>query len=116
MQVNPSTRLARAFTRPVVAMAACLPLLAMAAPSLTGPSMAKVSEAAVFSGNGYLANSAISVLVTEPGGSEAQYSAVIAADGTLSYRVAPARPGVHTLKVLDSGGATLTTTIFHAIQ
>jgi hypothetical protein len=116
MQPSSLTRLARAITRPVAAMAACLPLLAMAAPTLTGPSVAKVSEAAVFSGSGYVANSAVSISVTQPGGTEAQYSAVVAADGTLSYGVAPAGPGVHTLKVLDSGGATLTTTIFHAIQ
>ncbi|HMC17494.1 MAG TPA: hypothetical protein VKI18_17795 [Albitalea sp.] len=114
MQLKSFARLARAITPPVVALAMSLPWLVQAAPTLAGPSVGKVSEAAVFSGSGYVANSAVSISVTLPGGAEATFSAVVAADGSLSYSVAPTDPGVHSLKVLDSGGNTLSSAMFIA--
>ena len=118
MKTRSFARLANAIVKPVVAVALSLPLLAaaQAGPTFSGPSVAKVSEAAVFSGSGYAANAAVSITVTQPGGAEATYGAVAGPDGKLSYSVPASTAGVYVVKVLSSSGTTLSTVNFIATQ
>ena len=90
--------------------------MAQGAPSFSGPSMVKAAQQVVLSGSGFAANSAVSISVTNPSGNEAHYSAVTGADGRISYTLVPSAPGVYTVKVLSSGGATLSETRLHVMQ
>lgn len=85
-------------------------------PSLAGPSVVQTSSSVEFVGRGYAPNSSVSIAVKTPDGGEAHFSAVVAADGTLSYRAVPQTPGVHTLTVLDSAGRKLAAVDFRAIR
>lgn len=104
--------------RAVALLVATSALLSVAhgAPSLSGPSMVKSAQQVVLSGSGFAANSAVSISVTNPSGVEAHYSAVTGADGKISYTLVPSAPGVYTVKVLSSGGATLSETRLHVMQ
>lgn len=90
--------------------------LAHGAPALSGPSMVQSAQPVVLSGSGFAANSAVSISVTNPGGTEAHYSAVTGTDGRISYTVVPSALGMYTVKVLSSSGATLSETRFHVMQ
>lgn len=105
--------------RPLCAVALFLPLMSVAqqAPvSLAGPSSVRIPSKAVFHGAGLAPNSAVSVAVLLPNGVESHYSAVVDAEGKLTYSLAPASAGMHTLKVLDSGGRVIGSTVFHVSQ
>jgi len=98
---------------------AVLPLLASAQKTtfiFSGPSLVATAKGAEFTGRGFVPNAAVSISVRSPDGSEAHYSAVVAADGLLLYRVVPKSVGSHTVTVLDSSGKALSTTKFQAIQ
>ena len=110
-------RLVNAALKPVVLGLLCLPLLGAAQankPALSGPSMVQSAKTVEFSGSGFAPNSAVSVSIARAGGAEAHYSAVVGADGKLSYKTAAAAAGPHVLKVLDSSGKTLATVNFIA--
>lgn len=100
----------------IVVLAGSLVSVAHGAPSLAGPSMVPASQAVVLNGSGFAANSAVSISVKSPSGTEAHYSAVIGPDGRISYTVQPYAPGTYTVKVLSSGGAPLSETRFHVMQ
>ncbi|MCV2353191.1 hypothetical protein LNV09_03350 [Paucibacter sp. B2R-40] len=85
-------------------------------PSLAGPSLVESSRGALFTGNGYKPNSAVSVSLRSPSGVESHVSTVVAADGSISYRVDSPLPGTYGLKVLDSGGKALSSTEFHVVR
>jgi hypothetical protein len=74
------------------------------------------AKGADFTGRGFVPNAAVSISIRPPDGSEAHYSAVVAADGLLIYRVLPKSVGTHTVTVLDSSGKALSATKFQAIQ
>lgn len=107
----------RSFKSVVVLVAtSALFSVAQGAPSFSGPSMVKSAQQVVLSGSGFAANSAVSISVTSPSGIEAHYSAVTGADGRVNYTLVPTTPGVYTVKVLSSGGATLSETRLHVMQ
>lgn len=97
-------------------MAPALQKQAAIAPSFAGPSMIELAKAAVFIGQGFKPNASVSIALRTPAGVESQFSAVVAADGSLSYRVQPQTAGVYSLTVLDSGGKTLASTNFNVMQ
>jgi hypothetical protein len=106
-------------TRPLILTLAVLPLLASAQKvisSFSGPSLVAKAKGAEFTGRGFVPNAAVSISIRSPDGSEAHYSAVVAADGQLLYRVLPKSVGNHIVTVLDSSGKALSTTKFQAIQ
>lgn len=78
----------------------------------SGPSVAKPSVGTTFSGKGFAPNAALTVMVKQPDGSTAGYSAVAAADGSFAYTLVPVQKGAHTLTVTDSGGRPLATAVF----
>jgi hypothetical protein len=119
MHRTPASRIARALATPALLIALCVPLWAHAQSgevTFSGPSVARLSEGAEFGGRGFSPSSAVSISVTLPSGAEASYGAVVGADGTLKYTIAPSVAGNHTLKVLDSGGRQLASLIFIAIN
>lgn len=79
------------------------------APVLSGPSIAKASAPAQFQGQGFAANTAVTVMVKAPGGASAGYSAVTGAKGELAYTLVATQTGAHTVTVTDSGGRALAT-------
>lgn len=103
---------------------ACVPLMAMAQthkstaapPSLAGPSLVQASKGAVFTGQGYKPNSAVSIALRTPAGVESHFSTVVAADGSLSYRIDSRPAGSYSLKVVDTSGKALASTNFHVVQ
>ena len=110
-------RLANALLKPVVLGLICLPLVVSAQankPVFSGPSVVQSAKTAEFSGSGFAPNSAVSFSIARAGGAEAHYSAVVGADGKLSYKASPAGAGPHVLKVLDSSGKTLASVNFVA--
>ena len=106
------------FCRPLNSLLVCAALsvssAALAAPSFSGPSVGKVSQATVFSGKGFVPNAALTVLVKRPGGAEAGFSAVTTPDGALSYSLVPAATGVYALTVTDSAGRSLAKAVLNA--
>ena len=119
MRTHPSVRVVHALRKPLAVAIAVLPLImgnqsANAAPAFSGPSTARVAQAANFSGSGFAPNSAISISVAAATAGEAHFSAVAAADGKLSYSLTPTVPGMYTLKVLDTSGKVLVTAHVHA--
>ncbi len=119
MKMSSGVRWHLNLARPLAALVACFPLLLMAQsapPSLGGPSMVRVASNVVFQGSGLAPNSAISMAIALPNGSESHHGAVADANGRLSYSLSPSATGIHTLKVLDSGGRTLATAVFHVTQ
>lgn len=86
--------------------------LGVAAPSalaanLAGPSLAPMSQEAQFSGLGFKPNSKVTVTVVRPDGLSSSADAVVAADGSLTYRVTPAMQGMHQVSVLNAKGKAL---------
>lgn len=77
----------------------------------SGPSMAKPAVGAKFSGKGFAPNAALTVVVKQPDGSAAGYSAVAAADGSFAYTLVPVQKGAYTLTVTDSGGRALASAV-----
>jgi hypothetical protein len=102
-------RLSRSLAASVVLAASALLVMpsAIAAPSWSGPSFSKVTANAKFSGRGFAANSAVSIAVIDPSGTEAHYGAVVSAKGTLAYRLRPTVTGTYQIKVLNSAGKVL---------
>ena len=103
--------------KPLAVVALCAPLLAMAQAgglSFSGPSIVPLSKGAMFTGRGLSPNSAVSISIVAPGGAEATFSAVVAADGSLSYSLQPVAIGMHALKLMDSSGKVLSTLNFQA--
>ncbi|MDC6170209.1 hypothetical protein [Paucibacter sp. XJ19-41] len=117
-QSDSASPLLSRFCRPLNAFLVCAALslssAALAAPSFSGPSVGKVSQATVFSGKGFVPNAALTVLVKRPGGAEAGFSAVATPEGALSYSFVPAASGVHALTVTDSAGRSLATAVLNA--
>ena len=110
MHTPSNARLLSIIGKGLAAVAVCVPLVAIAqasGPNLAGPSMLQRSQAADFSGVGYVPNSAVTIALTTPSGQESHVSAVTSPNGSLSYRLSPAQSGVHSLRVLDSSGKTL---------
>lgn len=119
MRTHPSVRVVRALRKPLMVVIAVLPLImgaqgANAAPALSGPSTARVAQAATFNGSGFAPNGAVSISVAASTAGEAHFSAVATADGKLSYSLTPSVLGMYTLKVLDPSGKVLATTHVHA--
>ena len=107
----------RLLLKPLAAALVALPLLASAQPSkptLSGPSVVSSAKQVEFSGRGFAPNSAVSVSIARAGGAEAHFSAVVGADGSLSYKPTVGAAGPHVLKVLDSSGKVLATANFMA--
>ena len=78
------------------------------APSFSGPSMARPSAPTMFSGRGFAANAAVTVMVQAPSGAAAGFGAVTQADGSFSYTLVPDQAGAYTLTVTNSAGKALT--------
>lgn len=119
MQFTKITRFARMISMAVAVIAAITPIGAMAqatAASIGGPSLVRTAQAATFTGQGFAANSALSISILAPGGSESVYGAVAGADGTLNYQISPRTVGVHQLRVLDSSGKVLAHANFIAAE
>jgi hypothetical protein len=76
-------------------------------PFFSGPSMAKPASPALFAGKGFAPNASVTLMVRDPSGSTAGYSAVISPEGVFSYQLLPSQAGVYTLTVTDSGGRQL---------
>jgi hypothetical protein len=110
--------------REAVALAlVCLPLLGVAqvavnapAPSLAGPSLVQSTKGAVFAGRGFKPNTAVSIALQTPHGVESHLSAMVSADGKVSYHLPVGMPGQHKLSVLDSSGKPLASTNFIVVQ
>lgn len=83
--------------------------------SWAGPSMVKVAEAGVFSGREFPPNLAVTIAVRAPDGSEAHYSAVTTADGTLEYSLKPAAAGSYSVRVLSASGKQISTATFNSM-
>ena len=81
-------------------------------PSLSGPSVANASAMVPLSARSLPAGSAVTVAVTSPGGSEAHFSHVSGADGTLAVNVKAGGAGSYKVRLLDSGGRELVATMF----
>ena len=100
----------------VVGIALCSAALAVvatsahAAPSLAGPSVASSKTAAVFSGTQFAPNTSVTIAIRAPSGAEAHYGAMVNAQGRLELRFQPKEAGMHSLRVLDSGGRQLSAT------
>lgn len=77
------------------------------APFFSGPSMAKPATPTLFSGKGFAPNAAVTLMVRDPSGSTAGYSAVTSPEGVFSYQLLPSQAGIYTLTVTDSGGRQL---------
>ncbi|WP_137732455.1 hypothetical protein [Pseudaquabacterium pictum] len=77
---------------------------------LAGPSVIKLAETATVSGNGLPANSAVTVVVTAPGGAKASFGAVTDPQGRVSHRVAANASGRWEVAVHSSAGAELART------
>lgn len=86
-----------------------------ASPFFSGPSVTKVAAETTFAGNGFTPNAAVTVMVKAPNGQASGHSAVIAADGSFSYRITPQSGGAYTLTVTDSSGKVLASTVFAAL-
>jgi hypothetical protein len=86
-----------------------------AQPFFSGPSVAKIATEATFSGSGFTPNAAVTVMVKAPSGQASGYSAVVAADGSFSYRITPQSGGAYTLTVTDSSGKALASAVFSAL-
>lgn len=86
-----------------------------AQPFFSGPSVAKIATEASFSGSGFTPNAAVTVMVKAPSGQASGYSAVVAADGSFSYRITPQSGGAYTLTVTDSSGKALASAVFSAL-
>lgn len=106
----------------VVGIALCSAALAAvassawAAPSLSGPSVAGARTPAVFSGSRFAPNTAVTIAIRSPSGAEAHYGAMVDAQGRLEYRFVPREAGLHSLRVLDSGGRQLSATNLSAMR
>jgi hypothetical protein len=100
----------RRFGPPLQALLALTLVLAapvsMAA-NLAGPSLAPMAQEAQFSGLGFKPNSKVTVTVVRPDGLSSSAEAVVAADGSLTYRVTPAMQGMHQVSVLNAKGKAL---------
>lgn len=84
----------------------------MAAPAtFNGPSIARPAETASFKGKGFRANTAVTVVVTDPSGAESHYSAVTDAGGRLRHDLAPSASGLYRLKVIGAQGRELASTV-----
>lgn len=77
------------------------------AANLAGPSLAPTAQEAQFSGLGFKPNSKVTVTVVRPDGLSSSAEAVVAADGSLTYRVTPAMQGMHQVSVLNAKGKAL---------
>jgi hypothetical protein len=86
------------------------------AASFAGPSVVRFAEEAVFTGSDYAPGSAVTIVVTFPGGAEIRDSASVGDDGTLTYRFTPQAAGAHVVTVLDGAGQTLATVNFLGME
>jgi hypothetical protein len=84
------------------------------APSFSGPSIGKVSEAATFNGGALPANAALTIAISGPAGSSS-VGTVATAEGTLRYVFSAAQAGAYTLSLQDSGGRTLATAAINVL-
>lgn len=84
------------------------------AASLSGPSLAPAAQEATFTGTGYAPNGMVAVVVLRPDGLQSRSDLLVAANGSLSYRMVPSMAGVHRITVLDRSGQTLAQTNFVA--
>lgn len=78
-----------------------------AAPALSGPSVVSLAQPVKFSGSGFSPNSAVTFAVRAPDGAEAHFSALVGADGSLSYSLVASQQGRYSLRVLNTAGAAL---------
>jgi hypothetical protein len=102
----------RTLGRTLAAVVICIPLagVAHAAASLAGPSVVQVKNTAEFRGAGYVPGSVVTVSVKPPGLAAAYYSAMVAADGTLTHSVTAGPAGKYLVKVIDANGKVLAKT------
>lgn len=86
---------------------------ALAEPSLSGPSIAAVSEKVAFHGVGFQPVATVQPRLTDPAGAETLLSPQqVASDGTLTVEVTPATPGPHIVSVVNASGVELIATRF----
>ena len=83
-----------------------------AGPWLAGPSILTIAERGTFSGGGFAPAASVQVRTQDPTGNQSVVQVQAGADGSLVIEVAPAVEGLHTLSVLDSAGAVLTSASF----
>ncbi len=113
---SPITQLGRLSTAGIAVLALASSAWA-AAPYFSGPSIVKVAAPTVYTGRGFAPNAAVTVIITTPqDGNAASYGAVAGPDGTLSYEVRPRVAGPHLVTVTDSGGRTIVTLNFTAMN
>ena len=74
---------------------------------LSGPSIASAKQAAIFRGANFAPNSAVTVMVKAPSGTEAGFSAVTDAEGKLVYEFVPTENGMYSLRVVSERGKAL---------
>ncbi len=88
---------------------------AAGASAWAGPSVVKVAETGLFSGRAFAPNSAVTVAVRGPDGSESHHSAVTSADGTLQYSFKPGAAGMYSLRVLNAAGRQISAATFNSV-
>lgn len=82
--------------------------------SLSGPSIAAASSMVPLTAKSLPASSAVTVAVAGPSGREAHYSHVSSAEGSLAVNVKVSESGNYKVRVLDSAGRELASTMFIA--
>lgn len=80
--------------------------------SFSGPSIAKLANPVTFTGTGYQPNAALTIFIKAPSGETAGYGTTADVNGGVSYSVTPTQVGTYALTLTDSGGRTLSETIF----
>lgn len=78
-----------------------------APPSLSGPSSLTLGSRAQFGGINYAPYAPITVVVTDPSGSQHSQSLVASASGTVRYELNASIPGQYQIQVIDRNGALL---------
>ena len=84
-------------------------------PYVSGPSIAKLSQAVTFIGRSFAPNLPITVMLTRPNGTASAFGAVTAADGSFSYTLVASQQGQHDIKVADSSGRALASATLAAL-
>lgn len=86
-------------------------LASAATPFLNGPSLISRSETAIVSGGNFPAGTAITVMVVQPDGSTTAHSAMVADDGSMRHDLRANLPGKYRVRVTDSSGRALASTV-----
>lgn len=110
------SRLRIGATAAVGVISATLATAALAAPVLSGPSVAKHAQTASFKGQGFRPNLALTVAVKSPSGAESHHSAVTDAQGRLVHTVTATETGLYQIQVLSARGKPVLSTVLNVLE